>query len=154
MTAKPIPEGYHSLTPNLTVSNGLEALDFYEQAFGAEVIRKLVMGSKLMHSELRIGDSLFSISDPFEDFGLAAPAPDAPLSSSILIYTEDVDALYDRAMAAGATELNRPSDQFHGDRAGSLKDPYGHRWMLATHTEDMSEEEMQRRTEKPMAGSS
>jgi PhnB protein len=73
MTAKPIPEGYHSLTPNLTVANGLEALDFYANAFGAEVVRKLVMGGKLMHSELRIGDSLFSVSDPFEDFGLAAP---------------------------------------------------------------------------------
>ena len=153
MTAKPIPEGYHSLTPNLTVSSGLEALDFYANAFGAEVIRKLVMGGKLMHSELRLGDSIFSVSDPFEDFGLAAPQADAPLSSSILIYTEDVDALYDRATAAGATELNRPSDQFHGDRAGSLKDPYGHRWMLATHTEDMSEEEMQRRTEEAMASS-
>jgi PhnB protein len=82
---------------------------------------------------------------------MAAPKPDEPLSSSILIYTEDVDALYDRAIEAGATELNRPSDQFHGDRAGSLKDPYGHRWMLATHTEDMSEEEMQRRTEEAMA---
>ena len=84
---------------------------------------------------------------------MAAPKPDEPLSASILIYTEDVDALYDRAIAAGATELNRPADQFHGDRAGSLKDPYGHRWMLATHTEDMSEEEMQRRTEEAMAGS-
>src|SRR5918997_380465 len=131
MTVKPIPEGYHSLTPNLTVANGLEALTFYEQAFGAEVIRKLVMGGKLMHSELRIGDSIFSVSDPFEDFA----------------------ALYARAIAAGASELNRPADQFHGDRAGSLKDPFGHRWMLATHTEDMSEEEMQRRTEEAMAGS-
>ena len=154
MTAKPIPEGYHSLTPNLTVANGLEALDFYEKAFGAEVIRKLVMGGKLMHSELRLGDSIFSVSDPFEDFGMVAPDPDGPLSSSILIYTEEVDALYDRALNAGATELNRPSDQFHGDRAGSLKDPFGHRWMLATHTEDMSEEEMQRRTEEAMAGTS
>ena len=154
MTAKPIPEGYHSLTPNLTVANGLEALDFYERAFGAEVLRKLVMGGKLMYSELRVGDSIFSISDPFEDFGMGAPVEGALLSSSILIYTEDVDALYDQALAAGATELNRPSDQFHGDRAGSLKDPYGHRWMLATHTEDMSEEEMQRRTEEAMAGSS
>jgi PhnB protein len=153
MTAKPIPEGYHSITPNLTVANGLDALAFYERAFGAEVIRKLVMGGKLMHSELRIGDSIFSISDPFEDFGMGAPEPDALLSSSLLIYTEDVDALYDRALEAGATELNRPADQFHGDRAGSLKDPYGHRWMLATHTEDMSEEEMQRRTEEAMAGS-
>jgi PhnB protein len=153
MTAKPIPEGYHSLTPNLTVSNGLEALTFYEKAFGAEVIRKLVMGGKLMHSELRIGDSIFSISDPFEDYGMAAPKEGEPISASVLIYTEDVDALYDRAIEAGASELNRPSDQFHGDRAGSLKDPYGHRWMLATHTEDMSEEEMQRRTEEAMAGS-
>jgi PhnB protein len=151
MSVKPIPEGYHTLTPNLTVANGLEALDFYAEAFGAEVIRKLVMGGKVMHSELRLGDSIFSVSDPFEDFGLAAPKPGEPLSASILIYTEDVDALYDRALAAGATELNRPSDQFHGDRAGSLKDPYGHRWTLATHTEDMSEEEMQRRTEEAMS---
>src|SRR3954462_4646080 len=88
MTATPIPEGYHSLTPNLTVANGLEALDFYAKAFGAEVIRKLVMGSKLMHSELRLGDSIFSVSDPFEEFGLAAPVEGQPLSSSILIYTE------------------------------------------------------------------
>ncbi len=153
MTAKPIPEGFHSLTPSLTVANGLEALDFYENAFGAEVIRKLVMGGKLMYSELRLGDSIFSVSDPFEDFGMGAPTPGELLSSSIMIYTEDVDALYDRALNAGATELNRPSDQFHGDRAGSLKDPFGHRWMLATHIEDMSEEEMQRRTEEAMASS-
>src|SRR3954453_13115451 len=113
MTAKPIPEGYHSLTPNLTVSNGVEALDFYGNAFGAEVVRKLVMGGKLMHSELRIGDSLFSISDPFEVSGLAAPRRGEPLSCSILTYTEDVHALYERAIAAGATEVNRPSDQFH-----------------------------------------
>jgi PhnB protein len=152
MTAKPIPEGYHSLTPNLTVARGLEALDFYVQAFGAEVVRKLVMGGRLMHSELRIGDSLFSVTDPFEEYGMAAPAVDAPISSSMLIYTEDVDALYDRAIAAGGTEINRPADQFHGDRAGSLKDPFGHRWTLATHTEDMSEAEMQRRMEDVMSG--
>ena len=153
-TVQPIPAGFSTVTPNLVVADGAAAIDFYERAFGAEVRLKLVMGGKLMHSELRIGDSIFSVSDPFEDFGLAAPAEGQPLSSSILIYTEDVDALYDQALAAGATELNRPSDQFHGDRAGSLKDPYGHRWMLATHTEDMSEEEMQRRTEEAMAGSS
>ena len=154
MTVKPIPESFHTVTPVLTVDGGVEALAFYERAFGAEVLRRLVMGGKLMYSELRVGDSIYSVSDPFEDFGLAAPDEGQPLSSSILIYTEDVDALYDRALAAGATELNRPSDQFHGARAGSLKDPYRHRWMLATHTEDMSGEEMQRRTEKAMAGSS
>jgi PhnB protein len=149
MSAKPIPEGYHTLTPNVTVDGGLEALDFYTRAFGAEVIRKLVMDGKLMHGELRLGDSIFTVSDPFEAFGLAAPS--GSWSQSILIYTEDVDALYDRAIAAGATEINPPADQFHGDRAGSLKDPFGHRWMLATHTEDMSEEEMRRRTEAAMA---
>ena len=153
MTVKPIPEGHHTLTPNLTVQNGLEALSFYERAFGAEVLRKLVMSGKLMHAELRLGDSIFSVSDPFEEFGLGAPEPGKPVSQSLLIYAEDVDALYDRAIAAGATELNRPADQFHGDRAGSLRDPFGHRWMLATHTEDMSEAEMQRRTEEAMAGS-
>jgi PhnB protein len=103
-----------------------------------------------MHAELRIGDSLINVNDPFPDFGTDAPKPGEPLPASMLIYTEDVDALYDRAIAAGASELNRPADQFHGDRAGSLKDPYGHRWALATHTEDMSEEEMQRRTEEVM----
>jgi PhnB protein len=149
MSAKPIPEGHHTLTPVLTVANGLDALDFYQRAFGAEVRVKLVMGGKLMYSELRMGDSIFSVNDPFEEFGIAPPAESVPLS--LLVYTEDVDALYDRAIAAGATELNRPADQFHGDRAGSLKDPFGHRWMLATHIEDMSEEEMQRRTEEAMA---
>jgi PhnB protein len=153
MTAKPIPEGFHSLTPCLTVDRGLEALDFYVQAFGAEVLRKLVMGEKLMYSELRFGDSIFSVNDAFPEFGSDAPKPGEPNSMALLIYVEDVDALYDRAIAAGATEVNRPADQFHGDRAGSLKDPFGHRWMLATHTEDMSEAEMQRRTEEAMAGS-
>jgi PhnB protein len=149
MSAKPIPDRYHALTPVLTVADGLGALDFYPRAFGAEVLRKLVMGGKLMHSELRLGDSIFCVNDPFEAFGIAPPAE--TVAMSLLIYTEDVDALYDRAIAAGASELNRPADQFHGDRAGSLKDPFGHRWMLATHIEDMSEEEMQRRTEEAMA---
>src|SRR3954451_18476012 len=149
MSAKPIPEGHHTLTPVLTVANGLDALDFYQRAFGAEVRVKLVMGGKLMHSELRMGDSIFCVNDPFEEFGIAPPTESVALP--LLVYTEDVDALYDRAIAAGATELNRPADQFHGDRAGSLKDPFGHRWMLATHIEDMSEEEMQRRTEEAMA---
>jgi PhnB protein len=153
MSVKPIPDGYRTITPCIVVENGLEALAFYERAFGAEVVRKLVMGDKLMHSELRIGDSLVNVNDPFPEFGTDAPKADEPLPASLLLYTEDVDALYDRAIAAGATELNRPADQFHGDRAGSLKDPYGHRWALATHTEDMSEEEMQRRTEEVMGAS-
>ena len=152
MTAKPIPEGYHSLTPNLTVAAGLEAIDFYAKAFGAEVVRKLVMGGKLMFSELQLGSSIFCVNDPFPES--KAPEPGEANTVGILIYVEDADALQERAEKAGATILNRVADQFHGDRAGSLRDPFGHRWMLATHTEDMSEEEMQRRTEEAMAGSS
>ena len=151
-SVKPIPEGFHTVTPVLAVDGGVEALGFYERAFGAEVRLKLVMGGKLMHSELQLGSSIVCVSDSFPEFGSVAPKGDEPVPVALMIYTEDVDALYDRAIAAGATELNRPADQFHGDRAGSLKDPYGHRWALATHTEDMSEEEMQRRTEEVMGG--
>jgi len=150
MSVKPIPEGHHTVTPVLAVEGGVEALDFYERAFGAEVRLKLVMGGKLMHSELLIGDSIVSVSDSFPEYGSVAPDPAAPVPVALLIYTEDVDALYDRAIAAGAVDVNRPNDTFHGDRAGSLRDPYGHRWMLATHTEDVSEEELQRRTEEAM----
>jgi PhnB protein len=149
MTVKPIPEGYRALTPNLTVDRGLDALDYYQRAFGAEVVRKLVMDGKLMHSELRIGDSLLTVAEPFP--GSVPPDPEQPVHASILLYTADVDGVYARAIDAGATAVNEPADQFHGDRAGSLRDPFGHRWMLATHTEDMSEAEMQRRMESAMA---
>ena len=146
-----IPEGFHTVTPVLAVEGALEALGFYERAFGAEVRRKLVMGGKVMYSELQIGGSIVCVNDPFPDGGSVAPDASEPIPVALLLYVEDVDALYDRALEAGATEVNRPADQFHGDRAGSLRDPYGHRWMLATHTEDMSEEEMQRRMEEAMS---
>jgi PhnB protein len=147
---KPIPEGYHALTPCLVVDDGPAALDFYARAFGASVRRKLVMDGKLMHSELQLGDSLFCVNEPFPES--RAPEPGEANPVSMLIYTEDADALQERAVAAGATLINPVADQFHGDRAGSLRDPFGHRWMLATHTEDMSEAEMQRRMEEAMSG--
>jgi PhnB protein len=153
MTAKPIPDGFHAVTPSLSVDRGVEALDFYERAFGGTTERRLVMDGKLMYGEVRIGGSLVMVSDAFPEFGSVAPDPEQPVPASLMIYTEDVDVLYARAIEAGATAVNEPADQFHGDRAGSLRDPFGHRWMLATHTEDMSEEEMQRRTEEAMAGS-
>jgi PhnB protein len=149
MTAKPIPDGYHAITPHLTVDRSLDALAYYERAFGAQVVRKLVLDGKVMFSELRIGDSLITVSEPFP--GSVAPDPDEPVPVSVLLYTADVDAVYARAVEAGATPVNEPADQFHGDRAGSLRDPFGHRWMLATHTEDMSEAEMQRRMEEAMS---
>jgi PhnB protein len=149
MPAKPIPDGYRAITPNLTVDRGPDALGYYERAFGAEVVRKLVLDGKLMHAELRIGDSLITVAEPFP--GSVAPDPEQPVHASVLLYTEDVDGVYARAVREGATPVNEPSDQFHGDRAGSLRDPFGHRWMLATHTEDMTEAEMQRRMEDAMS---
>ena len=151
MSVKPIPEGFHSVTPVLAVEGGVEALGFYERAFGAEVRLKLVMGGKLMHSELRVGDSIFCISDSFPEFGSVAPDPNGPMPVALMIYTEDVDGLYARAVEAGATAVNEPNDTFHGNRAGSLRDPYGHRWMIVTHIEDLTEEELQRRTEEAMS---
>jgi PhnB protein len=148
---QPIPEGYRTITPGLVVDGAAEALEFYERAFGAEVVRRLEMGGKIMHAELRIGDSLVTVNDEMPDFGLKAPDRDGPVPASLLIYTEDADALHARAVEAGASEINPVSDQFHGDRAGSVRDPYGHRWAIATHTEDMSQEEMQRRMEQAMA---
>ena len=149
---QPIPEGYRALTPGLVVDDGVRALDFYQRAFGAEVVRRLEMGGKIMHAELRIGDSLFSVNDEMPEYGLKAPDRDGPVPASILIYCEDADAVHARAVEAGATQINPVSDQFHGDRAGSVRDPFGHRWAIATHTEDMSEAEMQRRMEEAMSG--
>ena len=148
---KPIPEGFHSVTPVLAVNGGVEALGFYERAFGAEVRLKLVMGGKLMHSELQIGSSIVCVSDSFPEFGSVAPSADEPVPVSLMIYTEDADALYAQAVGAGATAVNEPSDTFHGDRAGSLRDPYGHRWMICTHVEDMDAAELQRRTVEAMS---
>ena len=148
---KPIPEGFHTVTPVLAVEGGVEALGFYERAFGAKVRLKLVMGGKLMHSELQIGTSIVSVSDSFPEFGSVAPDADQPVPVALMIYTKDCDALYTQAVEAGATAVNEPKDTFHGDRAGSLRDPYGHRWMIVTHIEDMSEAEMQRRTEEAMS---
>lgn len=148
---QPIPAGFHTVTPVLAVEGGVEALGFYERAFGAEVRLKLVMGGKLMHSELQVGTSIVCISDSFPEYGSVAPQSDQPVPVALMIYTEDVDALFERAVGAGATAVTPPNDTFHGDRACSLRDPYGHRWMICTHIEDMDEAEMQRRTEAAMA---
>jgi PhnB protein len=148
---KPIPDGFHSVTPNLVVDGGLDALDFYTRAFGAEVGRKLAAGDKLMYAEMRIGDSLVTVCDAMPEYGMEAPDRDAGVPLSLMIYTEDADALHARAVEAGATSINEVTDQFHGDRAGSVRDPFGHRWAIATHTEDMSGEEMQRRMDEWMA---
>ena len=151
MSVKPIPEGYHSVTPYLTVDDPEAALDFYARAFGATEIERMEMGGKIGHAEIRIGDSVIMLSGEWPDMDKLGPKARGGATSSLLIYLADVDAAFQRALDAGATEERAPENQFWGDRMGVLKDPFGHNWMLSTHVEDVSEEEISRRTEA-MAG--
>lgn len=154
MSVMPIPEGYHSLTPYLVVDGAAEAIRFYEQAFGATELFRLPMGDKLGHAEIKIGDSVLMLADESPDMGHQGPKSRGGPTSSILFYTEDVDAAFERAVAAGCTSERPPEDQFWGDRMGTLLDPFGHRWSLATHTEDVPPDEMQRRMAEFSGGES
>ena len=141
---KPIPEGFGTATPNLVVDGAAAAIDFYQRAFGAEVQTRLEAGDMIVHAALRIGDSLVTLCDAMPDHGFVAPAGDA-WPTFITLYVEDADAVHARALEAGATQINPIEDHLHGDRAGSVRDPFGHRWAIATHIEDVSEAEMARR---------
>ncbi len=145
MSVRAIPEGYHSVTPYLIVDGAEEAIRFYERAFGATEMLRLPMGDKIGHAEIRIGDSFVMLSDEWPEYGKLGPKARGGATSSLMIYVEDVDAAFERALAAGATEERPVEDQFYGDRSGTLVDPFGHSWTLATHVEDVGEEEMQRR---------
>lgn len=148
--ARPIPEGYHSVTPYLIVKGAAEAIDFYKRAFGAEEIARMLDpdGGRVVHAEIRIGDSVVMLADEFPEMNYLGPLSRGGPTSSLFLYVEDVDTAFARALAAGAT-LNRPvTDTFWGDRYGQLTDPFGHHWGLATHKEDVSPEEMQRRSEQ------
>jgi PhnB protein len=147
MSVKPIPEGYHSVTPYLTVDGAADAIRFYEQAFGATELLRMPMGDRIGHAEIRIGDSVVMLSDEWPDFGKLGPNKRGGASSMLMIYLEDVDAAFARAVAAGATVERGVEDQFYGDRSGSVTDPFGHSWTLSTHVEDVPEDEMQRRME-------
>lgn len=164
MSVNPIPQGYHSITPYLVVDGAAEAIRFYEQAFGATELMRLPMpvpsgaaggaegGDKLGHAEIKIGDSIIMLADEFPDMGALGPNSRGGPTSSLLVYTADVDAVFTRAIDAGCTAEKEPEDQFWGDRMGTLRDPFGHRWSIATHTEDVSEDEMQRRMEQFSTG--
>ena len=145
MRVKAKPEGYHSVTPYLTVDRAEEAIRFYEQAFGATEVLRLPMGDKIGHAEIRIGDSIVMLSDEWADYGKLGPKSRGGATSSLMIYIEDVDAAFERAVAAGATVERPVENQFYGDRSGSITDPFGHSWTLSTHVEDVPEDEMQRR---------
>jgi PhnB protein len=146
-----LPAGKHALTPNLVVSNGPAALEFYAAAFGAEVLSRFENGGVLMHSDLKVGDSAFTVCDAMPEYGLAAADPAQPVHASFMLYLDDVDSAFARCVELGATPLEEPSLQFHGARAGSIRDPFGHRWNLNTHVEDVSPEELERRVEAFMA---
>ena len=151
MTAKTPPEGYHSVTPYLTVDDARAALDFYARAFGASEIMRMEMGDKIGHAEIRIGDSVIMLSDEWPDMDKLSPRNRGGSTAGLMVYLPDVDAAFARAIEAGATEERPVEDQFYGDRSGSVKDPFGHSWMLSTHVEDVPEDEMKRRMEKMAA---
>ena len=147
MAVRPIPEGYHTLTPYLIVRGAAAALDFYARALGATEVYRLADGAgKVGHAEMRVGDSRFMLADEFPDRGAVSPLESEGHSVSFLLYVEDVDAAFARAVATGARVVRPVEDQFYGDRSGTLADPFGHEWTLATHVEDVSPEEMERRS--------
>ena len=152
MAAKPIPEGYHSLTPYVAVEDAEKAIEFYKDAFGAtEQVRMPGPEGKIAHAELQIGDSKLMLSDPFPQSNVRPPAERGGATSSIFFYVEDVDAIFDQAKRAGATVVTELEDMFWGDRFGTVSDPFGHVWSIATHKEDLSEEEIAERGRAAMA---
>jgi PhnB protein len=142
---RPIPEGYHSVTPYLVVDDAAAAIDFYTRAFGAREKFRLPMGDRIGHAEIIIGDSHVMLADEFPDMGHLGPKSRGGTTVSLMIYVEDVDSAFRQAIDAGATEKRAVENQFWGDRMGTLTDPFGHMWSLATTVEEVSPEEMQRR---------
>jgi PhnB protein len=146
---QPVPEGYHTITPYLAVDDASAAIDFYQRALRAkERARMSGPGGSVMHAELEIGDSLVMLSDPFPQASTRPPKELGGTSVSIFVYVKDIDALYKQAVDAGATSLMEPDDMFWGDRFGSVQDPFGHTWTIATHVEDVSPEEMEKRSQE------
>jgi PhnB protein len=147
-----VPTGYHSITPLLRVKNAAEAIEWYKRALGAqEISRALGPGGLVWHAELQIGDSRFMLTDEFPEWGQLGPASLGGTAVNLHVYVEDADALFNGAVAAGATVTMPIEDAFWGDRYGKVLDPYGHDWAFATHLEDLSDEEMMRRGQEAMA---
>jgi PhnB protein len=150
---KPIPKGYAVLIPAIRMRNAAAAIDWYKKIFGATVRMNMTHPQgKVMHAELMFGDSCLMLSDEFPEWGCLSPETVGGVASSLHLYVPDVDATYSKAVAAGATGLMPPQDMFYGDRSGKIKDPFGHEWALATHVEDVSDEETKRRAAKMFGG--
>lgn len=152
MAVKPIPEGFRTVTPYLIIKGAAAALEFYKKAFGAVEVMRYEDSGQIAHAEMRIGDSIVMLSDEHPQMGYKSPVTIGGTATGIHLYVEDVDALFNRAVAAGAKVTRPLVDQFYGDRTGSLVDPFGHMWSLGTHKEDVSEEEMRRRMQKLQGG--
>ena len=151
--ATPVPPGYHTITPHLVVSDTRKAVDFYKKAFGAEV-RGIAdgPGGKVMHAEIKIGDSIIMLNDEFPEWGVLAPTSTKAESSVTLhVYVPDADKVFAQAQAAGYQVTMPLQDQFWGDRYGKLKDPFGHHWSVATHIKDLSPQEMKKAMDEAMA---
>jgi len=149
---QPIPEGYNTVSPYLAVEDAATAIDYYKQAFGAEETLRMDMpDGKIGHAELKIGDSHVMLSDPFPQASTTPPKELGGTSASVFMYVEDVDAVVQQAVEAGAIVTMEVEDQFWGDRFGSITDPFGHVWSIATHVEDLSPEEIEERGKAAMA---
>jgi len=144
---KSIPSGFHTLTPDLVVRGAARAIEFYKKAFGAEELARMPGpdGKTIGHAELKVGDSVFFLSDECPGMGCKSPETLKGTTQALHIYVQDVDAAFDQAVAAGATVKMPVADMFWGDRFGKLADPFGHEWSLGTHKEDLSPEEIDRR---------
>ncbi|SRR6266545_6731722 len=152
---KPIPEGYHTVTPYLAVDGAADAIEFYKKAFGAqETIRMDGPDGSIAHAEIKIGDSLVMLSDPFPQSTVKAPTSLGGTSASVFLYVEDVDRVVKQAVDTGATVTMEVEDQFWGDRFGTISDPFGHTWSIATHIEDLTPEEIAERGKAAMAAMS
>lgn len=147
---KPIPDGFHSITPYLVIKGADRAIEYYKKAFGAtEIMRMEAPDGKVGHAELKIGDSIFMLGEEMPQTGYRAPQGASPVG--LMLYVNDVDHVFKQAVAAGGRVDKEIKDQFWGDRNGSVYDPFGHLWTVATHIEDVSEDEMKRRMAKFMA---
>jgi PhnB protein len=150
MTVNPLPAAYPGVTSYLIIRGAAKAIDFYQRAFGATEAFRLPMGDRVGHAEIRIGGGVVMLADEMPDMGHKSPQALGGTPVSLMFYVPDVDATFARAVAAGGKVIKPVQDQFYGDRSGTLADPFGHVWTVATHVEDVAPDEMDRRMKKAM----
>ncbi|MBN9522000.1 VOC family protein [bacterium] len=152
MSVKPIPDGYHTVTPYMTIRGAAKAIDFYKEAFGAvEVLRMPMPDGSIAHAEIKIGDSIIMFGEENPAWGNKSPQALGGTPSGLCIYVPDCDAVFAKALAAGATVMKPLQNQFYGDRSGTVIDPFGHAWTVATHVEDVAPAELQKRMDDMIA---